>query len=217
MELIGPGNNAQLAAALVHLRRHGTYLNLVDGAFERRTQVAIVDNARFALVVSADVANTPADAAAWLAWQCELFDLPPMPEFDAPGAKRDGDDRSAADLGMWWRQENKWTREPGGDYVFCRGPLTESMIEENLDHLRRRHLILEDATKVFFTPRHWRKLKRRCADIAVERPLRLILVAANSQGLFRRFDADSFFAELRAACPDRPLIDIVAGRTEQAV
>lgn len=204
VEIIGPGNNAQLAYALDRLRLHGSDIQLVDGAFERRTQVACLDDARLALVVGADIARTPKAAAEWLAFQLELYalrkaaDFPPLPA-DAP-------------LGLHWRQGNAWSDSPlEAESVACVGPLSDRLVEKHLDDFRDRPLIVEDATKLFLDARHWRMLKRRCPTIAVRRPLRLILAATNPAGVLRQFKPQEFFDALREACPTLPLLDVVAG------
>jgi len=203
-EIIGPGNNAQLYYAIDRLRMRGSDIQLVDGAFERRTQVAGRDGTRLALVVGADIARTPKGAGEWLAFQDELFslekaqDYPPLPA-DAP-------------LGLHWRREDAWLDWPAeAEQVACIGPLTDRLVEKHLDDFDDRPLVVEDATKLFLDARHWQMLKRRCASITVQRPVRLLLAAANPAGVLRQFKPHEFFEALRTACPLLPLLDVVAG------
>ncbi|MDP8224906.1 MAG: hypothetical protein P9L99_16220 [Candidatus Lernaella stagnicola] len=214
VELIGPGNNAQLETALRQLKeRHGSHLEIVDGSFDRRTQIAVAPDGRFILVVSADLATTPERAASWLAYQIELFDLPSLsPDDHVPGTKYGWSARPAADLGWWWRHGTTWDRNPtDAEAAFCRGPLTATMVDNALDDLDGKSLILEDATKVFFEEKHWRRLKRRCPSVHVEWPLRLVAVASNPQGIFRQFEAREFFETLAEVCGNRALFDAVSG------
>jgi len=204
VEIIGPDTNAELWTALSRLKTHGATHMLVDGAYERRTQVAAHDGARLALVVSADVAPTPDGAAAWLAHQVELYGLPASPpEFS-------WDDELP--LGLHWRTGDHWQVEPqGATAACCVGPLTDEMIEAHLEEMRAVPLIVEDATKIFVDRPVWRKLRRKSPGVFVRRTLRLLLIAANPHGLLRQWEPPSFFAQLRAAAAHLPMLDVVAG------
>ncbi|HPQ69777.1 MAG TPA: hypothetical protein PKW95_11660 [bacterium] len=204
VEIIGPDTNAELWTALERLKILGATHMLVDGAYERRTQVAAHDGARLALVVSADVAPEPEGAAAWLAHQVELYALPAAP----PELSPDDD----LPLGLHWRVGDRWRAEPrDATAACCVGPLTDEMVETHLDELRAVPLIVEDATKVFVDRPAWRKLRRKSPGVFVRRTLRLLLVAANPHGLLRQWEPQSFFAQLLAAAPHLPLLDVVAG------
>lgn len=204
VEMIGPDTNKELWTALERLRAHGATHMLVDGAYERRTQVAVHDRARLALVVSADVAPTPERVAAWLQHQAELYALPA-----APAELAVADDLP---LGLHWRVGERWERDPAkASFAFCMGPLTDDMVEARLDELRAVPLLVEDATKIFVDRPAWRKLRRKSPGVFALRSLRLLLVAANPHGLLRQADPETFFAQLHEAAPHLPLVDVVAG------
>jgi hypothetical protein len=208
-ELIGPANNTQLAYLLTQLsERHGSFIELVDGSFDRRTHVAIGENPRLALVVSADIAATPAAVGKWLAWQRELYALPVWDDGIPTPPKFQGS--RATELGLWWRDGDKWGNDAAGEVVFCRGPLTDAAIERHLNDLRGRTLVIEDTTKAFFDQRRWSMLRRRCREILVARRLRLLFVAANPNGVFRQFEPAVFLDALSAAAPGLTIIDVVA-------
>jgi hypothetical protein len=205
VEIIGPDTNRQLWMAIRRMQAHGAPIQLIDGAFERRTQAAERDGARLALVVSADVAPTLADVAAWLAFQAELYGLPKPPvELDpAPVNER---------LGLHFRDNSEWRNEPhGASTACCLGPLTDNIVGPVLDDLDGLDLIVEDATKVFLNETQWQRLKKRCPRVYAARSVRLLLVAANSQGLLRQFEPRAFFAALAVACPQLPMVDVVNG------
>ncbi len=208
VEIVGPETNRQLHEAIERLRARGAELQLIDGAFERRTQVAERDGARLALAVSADIAPTPAEAGAWLAVQCEVFGLPrKVAGFGirdsgfGTGQSAIRNPQSAITLGLHWL--------PGA--VTCVGPLTDALLPDDLDRFAGVELFVDDATKIFLSPRAWRQLTRVCRGVFVRRSLRLILGAANPCGLLREFPPVEFFAALAEACPQLPLIDVEAG------
>jgi hypothetical protein len=196
VEIDGPDTNGQLWQAIERLRAHGATLQLIDGAFERRTQAAERDGARVALAISADVAPSPAEAAAWLALQCEMFGLPKKsPPLAVP---------ADAPLGLHGLAD-------ASSAVACVGPLTDAMVLPDLDAFAGRELFVDDATKIFLSATAWRAVTRRCRGVFVRRALRLLLAAANPCGLLRQFSPGDFFAALAAACPVLPLIDVHAG------
>lgn len=223
VEIVGPDTNAQLHHAIERMARHGASHQLIDGAFERRTQIAGEQGACLALVVSADIGPDVEQAARWLSYQREMYDLPQAPpEFSPPPTflpPRSGEEFFTPPewpLGLHWLHGEKWNQDPAEtETVFCKGPLTENMVDEHLDGLRNRDLVLEDATKLFLDRRHWGILQRRCRHVFVLRELRLLLVAANPCGLLRQFGPDEFFNALRQAAPQLPLIDVVAGLTHE--
>lgn len=203
IEIVGPDTNAQLWQAIERLAHHGSRVQLIDGAFDRRTQIASADGSRFALVVSADAAPTPEKAAAWLAFQIALFDLPPAAADFAP---------PPLPLGLHWRHGKDWNDRPdGAKAATCVGPLTPLLFAQHLEHWRDVDVVVDDATKIFLDAHDWMRLTRRCRRVAVRRTLRLILVAANPRGLLREFEPAAFFETLAAACPRRTIIDVVAG------
>ena len=204
-EIVGPDTNRQLWQIVARLEEHRCGHQLIDGAFERRTQVASHDGARLILVVSPDIAGTPEGAGRWLARQLDLFGLPKPPEgFPAPP--------DAAPLGLYWWHGDQWTTEPAkGAPVYCKGPLTDSLVDRHLKDLRDREILIEDPTKFFLDDLRWKRLQRRLRGFYVQRQLRLLMAAVNPFGLMRRFKAPTFFDAIAKACPDLPLMDVVAG------
>lgn len=194
VELIGPDTNQQLWQAIDHLHACGATHQLIDGAYDRRTQVASHDGARLALVLSADIAKDEQQAADWLTRQIEWFALPP-----APPELRPTDEKP---LGL---------HDLNGQALFCSGPLTDTLAEQHFDRLAQLPLIIEDATKVFLSPLWWRRLKRKSPGVYVLHRQRLLLIASNPKGLLREFDPQTFFDTLKQAAPHLPLIDVEAG------
>ena len=202
VEIIGPDTNSELWTALEKLRRLGSPLQLVDGAYERRTQVAISDNARLALVVSADIAPSAQRAGEWLAFQRELFGLPKAPKDLIPHAP--------LPQGLSWLKNGQWQEKPAGaEAICCIGPLVESAIEPFLEVFRGLRLVVEDATKIFLDLAAWRKMLRRVSGVYVMRPLRLILAASNPRGQLRQFPADAMLKALVDAAAGLPVIDVL--------
>jgi hypothetical protein len=208
VEIVGPDTNRQVWTVVERLQKLGCSHQLIDGAFERRTQAASHDGARLALVVSADVAPDPGRIARWFEFQVELFFLPKAPPELMPPAD--------LSLGIHWRQDGKWQDDPANaDAVCAIGPLTDAVADRHLEALRRAPLIVEDATKMFITHPLWRRLKRTSPGVYVMRRLRLMMAASNPVGLLRRFEGDELFDALVKAAPNLPVLDVVAGSTHE--
>jgi hypothetical protein len=209
VEIIGPDTNRQVWTVVERLQKLGCSHQLIDGAFERRTQAASHDGARLALVVSADVAPDPGRIARWFGFQVELFRLPKAPADLSPPPD--------LPLGLYWRREGMWQDKPAGaDAVCAIGPLTDTAADPHLDALRRVPLIVEDATKMFITHPLWRRLKRTSPGVFVMRRLRLVMAASNPLGLLRRFEGRELFDALVKAVPDVPLLDVVANVSHES-
>ncbi|MCC6158928.1 MAG: hypothetical protein IT350_12820 [Deltaproteobacteria bacterium] len=201
VEILGPETNARCAEVCDRMRRLGARIGLVDGAFSRRTQMAMRDEAPLALIVSGDLGTTTGEVTAAIRYWVELLSLPRAaePDDDAAGIETPG--------GV-----------PGASIVFTdgwvrvRGPLLGEAAADLARIARGRRVLLNDATKVFCEEREWRALRGACASIGVVRSFDLRFVASNPTARFKgAFDAFEFAHALKSAASEKPVIDVVSG------
>ncbi len=200
VEILGPETNARCAAVCDQMRRLGARIVLVDGAFSRRTQIAMHDESPLALIASGDLGATTGEVRATIRYWVELLDLPRAgePDDEAAGIETPGGVTGASILFT-------------DACVRVRGPLLGETAAKLARMARRRRVVLDDATKVFCEEREWRALRDACASVNVVRSFDLRFVAANPTARFKgAFDADEFARALKDAAPNKPVIDVVA-------
>ncbi len=201
VEILGPETNARCADVCERMRRLGARIVLVDGAFSRRTQIAMRDEAPLALIVSGDLGTTTGEVTAAIRYWVELLGLPRAgePDDDAAGIETPGGVSGAAIVFT-------------DACVRVRGPLLGEAAAKLARVARGRRVVLDDATKVFCDEREWRALRDVCAAVGVVRSFDLRFLASNPTARFKgAFDAHDFAHALKAAAPGKPVIDVMSG------
>jgi hypothetical protein len=170
----------------------GVDVVLVDGAFSRRTQIALRDRAPLAYIVSGDVGATLDEVAKNVRHAVELFGLAQIEGIEIEEIEPMGiHERDAA--------------------LVLRGPLLDETADELARRARGRTVIIDDATKVFCDEAAWRRL-RRTADVRVRRAFDLRFIGANPTARFKNaFEPGAFTTAVADAAGGLMVVDVASG------
>ena len=96
-------------------------------------------------------------------------------------------------------------------HVFLPGAFIPGSVE-GIDPrvLKRIVFVLRDATKIFFPPALWKKMRKWGMDIRVLDPITVAAVTVNpTSPLGYRFDQRELVETMQKAIPDIPVIDVM--------
>ena len=194
VEILGPETNAKCLNVCEKLEGLGAEIILVDGAFHRRTQIAVRDRTSLAVIISADLADGLDDIETFARHTARVFGLPRVPDSFGKWPK---------DLGA--------TEVKNGKAVAVTGPLTSDLAAGLTKTLAGRPLFLEDATKIFCEPDGFARLAEKSGGVFVGRTFDLTLIAANPTARQKRgFDPGSFAETLKKGASEIPVLDVVS-------
>lgn len=192
VEILGPETNARTERVCRRMEELGVDVVLVDGAFSRRTQIALRDRAPLAYVVSGDVGATLDEVAENVRHAVELFGLAQIEGIEIEEIEPMGIHECDAALVL-------------------RGPLLDKTSDELARRARGRTVVIDDATKVFCDEAAWRRL-RRAADVRVRRAFDLRFIGANPTARFKNaFEPGAFATAVADAVRGLMVVDVVSG------
>ena len=186
--LAGPSKNSEVDRVLREMAGYGAQCVFIDGAFDRQSSVDPLISDQ---VILASGASLISDLAALVSiTRCRVEQLT-LPECSAVHAEMARQCRGSVGCCTGGRMETlnystalldcrEWTRVlKDSDVLLVKGAVGEDLGKALLQTDRRPTVILQDSSKIFFSPELWQRLRQRNVQFAVERPINLLGVTVN--------------------------------------
>lgn len=224
VQVAGPVINAQHESLCEKMMDYGAELVIIDGAIDRKTIAAPETSDAIILSTGAVLSRRMNNVVEETAYTVEIYGLPALEE----GAAREaiekvkdqdsifilrGEELERLDLVTGLGAGNLLAAKLDEDvsHVFLPGAFIPSSVE-GIDPrvLRRIVFVLRDATRIFFPPALWKKMRKWGMDIKVLDPIKVAAVTVNpTSPLGYRFDQRSLIETMQKAIPDIPVIDVM--------
>jgi len=224
VQVAGPVINAQHEVLCEKMIDYGAEVVIIDGAIDRKTIAAPETSDAIILSTGAVLSRRMSAMVEETAYTVEVYRLPELEDGQAKDLLEDHKDEDRVLLirdgrvekldlvtGLGAGKELSVMLEDDVSHVFMPGAFIPGSIE-GIDPRRFKQVtfILRDATRVFFPPSLWRKMRRWGMDIKVLDPINVAAVTVNpTSPLGYRFDQRQLIEAMQKAIPDIPVIDVM--------
>lgn len=224
VQVAGPVINAQHEELCEKMMGYGAQLVIIDGAIDRKTIAAPETSDAIILSTGAVLSRKMSNVVEETAHTVEIYSLPPLEEGaarDAISGIRDqdsifvlrGDMIEKLDLvtGLGAGSMLAASIDEDVSHVFLPGAFIPSSVE-GIDPrvLKSMTFVLRDATRIFFPPALWKKMRKWGMDIRVLDPIKVAAVTVNpTSPLGYRFEQKELIDTMQKAIPDIPVIDVM--------
>ncbi len=224
VQIAGPVINTQHESLCRKMIDYGAQVVIIDGAIDRKTIAAPETSDAIVLSTGAVLSRRMNSVVEETAHTVEVCRLPALEEGEA---RKIIESRKDEDRILLIR--NGQCEELDLVSGLGAGRILASRIDESVSHvfmpgafipgsiegiegrkLKETVFVLRDATRVFFEPNLWRKLRKRGLDVKVLEPINVAAVTVNpTSPLGYRFDQRSLVEAMQKAIPDIPVIDVM--------
>ena len=224
VQVAGPVINSQHVNLCEKMIGYGAQVVLIDGAIDRKTIAAPETSDGIILSTGAVLSRRMENVVEETAHTVELYGLPALEDGmareeilkvkdeDRIVLLREGeteilDLKSGLGAGSFLEART----DEKVSHVFLPGAFIPGSID-GIDprKLRRIVFVLRDATRIFFPPALWRKMRKWGLDVRVLDPINVAAVTVNPVSpLGYRFDQRQLVEKMQSAMPDIPVIDVM--------
>lgn len=224
VQVAGPVINAQHEMMCRRMTDHGAQVVLIDGAIDRKSIAAPETSDAIILSTGAVLSRRIDNVVEETAHTVEVYSLPSIEEGEVRRAISEHKDRDeiliirgdevehtglVTGLGAGNSLSAKLDDEV--THVFLPGAFIPSSVEGiEPRKLGKIIFVLRDATRIFFPPSLWKKMRKWGMDIRVLDPIKVAAVTVNpTSPLGYRFDQRTLVEAMQRAIPDIPVIDVM--------
>ncbi len=224
VQVAGPVINANHEELCQKMLALGAQVILIDGAIDRKSIAAPETSDAIILSTGAVLSRQMNSVVEETAHTVDIYRLPALEEGDIReeiSRHARGDQilllrRGKAEVlelktGLDAGKELSAKLDEEVSHVFLPGAFTPGSIE-GIDprKLREVEFVLRDATRIFFSPALWRKMRKRGLRIKVLEAIHVAAVTVNpTSPLGYRFDQRALVEAMEAALGDLPVIDVM--------
>ena len=216
--LAGPSKNSEVGRVLKEMTGYGAECVFIDGAFDRQSSADPLISDQVVLATGASLTSDLDALVSITRCRVEQLTLPECSAGHAEMARQckgrisrcTGDRLETLNYSTALLDCQEWMRVlKDSDVLLVKGAVGEDLGKSLLQTDRRPTVILQDGSKIFFSPELWQRLRQSKVQFEIERPINLLGVTVNptcpgGAGL----GADQLLASIGRALYPLPVLDV---------